>query len=83
VRARTDATSGGFDVRTATGGREALAAPEWWRPDVILPDLTMPEMDGRALRRVPEIADVPVVVLSEVCPAWAQGGGGVAEAPRP
>jgi two-component system response regulator MprA len=58
----------GYGVRTAANGREALAVLEDWRPDVILLDLMMPEMDGwlfRAEQRaIPAVADVPVIVLS-------------------
>ena len=44
----------GIDVRLVPGGREALAAVIERRPDVILLDVMMPDMDGyqvlRALR---------------------------------
>ena len=36
----------GYAVEIAFGGREALEAAEKMRPDVILMDLKMPEMDG-------------------------------------
>ena len=58
----------GYSVRTAGNGREALALVQTWRPDLILLDLMMPDMDGwgfRAQQRtLPGIADVPVIVLS-------------------
>jgi DNA-binding response OmpR family regulator len=58
----------GFDVRVAHHGTEALAVLNGWRPDVILLDLMMPDMDGwtfRARQRArQDVADVPVVVLS-------------------
>ena len=58
----------GYGVRTAANGREALAVLRAWRPDLILLDLMMPEMDGWAFRAeqrlMPGVADVPVIVLS-------------------
>ena len=58
----------GYGVRTAANGREALAILREWRPDLILLDLMMPEMDGWAFRgeqrAMPGVADVPVIVLS-------------------
>lgn len=57
-----------YEVQTASNGREALEVLTAWLPDLILLDLMMPEMDGwhfRAEQRArPEIAGVPVIVLS-------------------
>lgn len=39
---------GGYRVTTASNGREALAALQHQHPSVILLDLAMPVMDGRA-----------------------------------
>jgi CheY-like chemotaxis protein len=59
----------GYQVTAAANGRDALdllAAPPL--PDLILLDLMMPVMDGRAFReeqrRDPALAAIPVVVLS-------------------
>ena len=38
----------GYEVRTATNGAEALAQAATFEPDVILLDMSMPVMDGRA-----------------------------------
>ena len=61
-------TDEGYEVRTAANGREALTILREWRPDLILLDLMMPEMDGwtfRAEQRaMPSVSDVPVIVLS-------------------
>lgn len=58
----------GHVVRAARNGKEALALALADPPDLVLLDLNMPEMDGRAfldeLRRVPSLQDVVVVVIS-------------------
>jgi DNA-binding response OmpR family regulator len=58
----------GYGVRTAGNGREALAILCEWRPDLILLDLMMPEMDGWTFRgeqrEMQSVSDVPVIVLS-------------------
>ena len=41
----------GFDVVTAANGREALAAAHRERPDVVVLDVMMPDMDGFAVVR--------------------------------
>ena len=39
-------TAAGFTCETAANGKEGLAKLEGWRPDLIVADLVMPEMDG-------------------------------------
>jgi signal transduction histidine kinase/CheY-like chemotaxis protein len=56
-----------FRVLRAENGRQAIAVLEGQRPDVILLDLTMPEMDGFEFLRLREGAswrDVPVILIS-------------------
>jgi CheY-like chemotaxis protein len=59
---------GGFDVLTACCGREGVARAAAERPDAILLDVMMPELDGPAtlalLRRTDETRDIPVVFLT-------------------
>ena len=57
-----------FSVKTASGGAEALALVESDRPDLVLLDVMMPEMDGfevlENLRRKPETEKLPVIMLT-------------------
>lgn len=41
----------GFHIRTASNGREAVRITEEFRPDLVLMDVMMPEMDGLAACR--------------------------------
>ena len=38
-----------FDVRPCGSGREALEAVKEWRPDLVMLDVVMPDMDGPAI----------------------------------
>jgi DNA-binding NarL/FixJ family response regulator len=63
-----DAQDGVEVVAEADTGTRALAAARDLRPDVVLMDIRMPEMDGlaatRAIAADPALADVRVVVLT-------------------
>ncbi len=58
----------GARVGRAENGRDALDKAVLSRPDIIVTDILMPEMDGwelcRALRRDFSLRDVPVILLS-------------------
>jgi DNA-binding response OmpR family regulator len=58
----------GYDVATASGGHEALTKAQIERPNLILLDIMMPQMDGwevLKLLRVDEgTAEIPVAMLS-------------------
>jgi adenylate cyclase len=58
----------GWDISEAENGRIALARLEEARPDAIILDLIMPEMDGfefvDEMRRRPEWHDIPVIVVT-------------------
>ena len=57
--------SRGFSVSLAGTGREAIDTFERDRPDLIILDLGLPDMDGSEVcRQVRERADTPIVVLS-------------------
>jgi CheY-like chemotaxis protein/HPt (histidine-containing phosphotransfer) domain-containing protein len=57
-----------FTVHGCNSGREALAVAAKWRPDIILLDVMMPELDGPAtlaqLRQNAETAHFPVVFMT-------------------
>jgi DNA-binding response OmpR family regulator len=54
-----------IDVLGAHTGEAALDAVERGRPDIVLLDIGLPDMDGfEVLRRVREFSDVPVVMLT-------------------
>jgi CheY-like chemotaxis protein len=58
----------GYEVRAAADGAAALAVLGRWVPDLILLDLMMPGMDGRAFRdgqrALAAAREVPLVVVS-------------------
>jgi len=55
----------GFDVRVAGEGEAALELFQAWPPDLVLTDLSMPNMNGLKLcRRLRRISAVPIIVLS-------------------
>lgn len=61
-------TVAGYEVLTARSGTEALAMADEERPDAILLDVMMPEIDGPAtfqkLQQQPSTAHIPVVFLT-------------------
>jgi CheY-like chemotaxis protein len=75
-----------YSVRCATSGTMALQSIQRSRPDLILLDITMPEMDGyevcRRLKADPATAEIPVIFVSaldassEKDRAFAVGGVG-------
>lgn len=58
----------GYRVLTANNGEEAIKIASLARPDLILLDLAMPEMDGlsaaRHIRQLPELQQVPIIALT-------------------
>jgi DNA-binding response OmpR family regulator len=61
----------GHDVTVAANGWEAINAVRQNRPDIILLDLMLPDLDGfgvcEILRRDPRTATIPIIIVS----AWA------------
>lgn len=57
--------SRGYSVTVADNGRAALEAFERERPDLVILDLGLPDMDGAEVcRQVRERADTPILILS-------------------
>jgi len=55
----------GFRVVTAEGGEEALRKAEEIRPDIVLLDIVMPDLDGiEVMRQLREFRSVPVILLT-------------------
>ena len=55
----------GYDIITATDGREALRRAETGAPDLIVLDLMLPEVDGwEVCKQVRAHSDVPIVMLT-------------------
>ena len=55
----------GYEVVSAASGREALERFHAHSPDVIVLDLGLPDMDGKAvIRKLPTISNVPIIILS-------------------
>jgi two-component system, OmpR family, KDP operon response regulator KdpE len=62
---RTTLSSHGYTVRTAGDGDEALEVMRGWTPDLVITDLSMPNMAGLELcRRIRTKSQVPIIVLS-------------------
>src|SRR5690349_949555 len=55
----------GYEVQAAHDGEEALAIYEQWPPDLVITDLSMPQMSGLELcRLLRRRSQVPIIVLS-------------------
>lgn len=58
----------GYEIVTASGGREALESVREHKPDLILLDIMMPEVDGmevcRRLRADPSVSFIPIVLVT-------------------
>jgi len=58
----------GYRVVTGTNGEEAVSVATFTRPDLILMDISMPELDGlaatRKIREQDALRDVPVIAIT-------------------
>lgn len=58
----------GYHVIVATNGREAVELATSHRPDLVLMDIMMPELDGfeatRELRKRPELEGMPIIAVT-------------------
>jgi len=55
----------GAEVKEASNGRDGLREFHAWRPDLVVLDVSMPEMDGwNVLERIRDMSEVPVLMLT-------------------
>ncbi len=59
---------GGFELKICSSGKDAIASAASMRPDLILLDVMMPEMDGPTtlgeLRKIANTQDTPVIFMT-------------------
>jgi two-component system, cell cycle sensor histidine kinase and response regulator CckA len=64
----------GYDVLEAETGDEALRLTREWKPDLVIADMLVPEMDGldlaRAIRADPAISAIPIVLYTATYELW-------------
>lgn len=81
----------GFEMIEAVNGLDGLEKAQALRPDLILMDIVMPEMDGleatRRLRQLPVWKDIPIIVISASASAADEenslAAGATAVLPKP
>ncbi len=60
--------SGEYEVHVATGGEEGIESAKLLKPDLILLDIIMPDIDGgdvlARIREYPDLEDTPIVFLT-------------------
>lgn len=58
----------GFDVVTASNGKEAIAKAQTEMPDLIVMDAVMPEMNGlqaiREIRQLEPLKKIPIIMMT-------------------
>lgn len=61
-------TKHGFDVDSARAGREGVSKARTAKPDLILLDIQLPEMDGyevaRTIRNDPDLFSIPIIAVT-------------------
>jgi len=62
---RTALSTQGYSLRVATNGVEGLEAAHEWKPDLVITDVAMPEMNGvEFCRELRAVSKVPIIILS-------------------
>src|ERR1700722_9935098 len=58
----------GYEVHTAHDGEMGLSQAALFRPDAMILDIRMPELDGfevcRHIRAIPDLCAIPIIILS-------------------
>ncbi|HEU0137492.1 MAG TPA: response regulator, partial [Flavobacterium sp.] len=69
----------GYQISTASNGKEAVAAAKKELPHLIIMDVMMPEMDGmeatEAIRKIPELSNVIITFLTARSEDYSQVAG--------
>ncbi len=69
----------GFIAATATNGLEALNKTRALRPDLVILDLVLPELDGFAvcesLKRDPETSSIPIILITGLSSEFTRYAG--------
>jgi two-component system, OmpR family, KDP operon response regulator KdpE len=62
---RTALSTQGYSLRIAADGVQAMDAVHNWKPDLVITDVSMPEMNGVELcREIRAISKIPIIILS-------------------
>jgi len=62
---RTALSTQGYSLRVAANGVEGMEVVHEWKPDLVITDVSMPQMDGVELcREIRAVSQVPIIVLS-------------------
>jgi two-component system, OmpR family, KDP operon response regulator KdpE len=62
---RTALSTQGHSLRIAANGVEGMEAVHAWKPDLVITDISMPQMNGVELcREIRTVSQVPIIVLS-------------------
>jgi two-component system alkaline phosphatase synthesis response regulator PhoP len=60
----------GYEAQKANSGNQAINIVNGWKPDIMVLDILMPEMDGITLcqtfKQKEELKDIPIIFLSAV-----------------
>jgi two-component system, OmpR family, KDP operon response regulator KdpE len=62
---RTALSTQGYSLRIAANGVEGMEAVHTWKPDLVITDVSMPQMNGVELcREIRSVSQIPIIVLS-------------------
>jgi two-component system KDP operon response regulator KdpE len=62
---RTALSTQGYSLQIAANGVEGMEAVHAWQPDLVITDVSMPQMNGVELcREIRAVSQVPIIVLS-------------------
>jgi two-component system, OmpR family, KDP operon response regulator KdpE len=62
---RTALSTQGYSLQIAANGVEGMEAVHTWKPDIVITDVSMPQMSGVELcREIRAVSQIPIIVLS-------------------